>query len=199
VRQLDLLALRLSRRALSVRPRRASLDEPVTGVLLVGGASRRFGSPKALATLAGTTLAERAWQTLAWCDERLAVGKRSDALTLPFAVVDDGSPVRAPLAGLVGGLRAARHDLCVVLPVDCPCVTPGLLRRLAAAAAPAAVPQTGPLPGAYRRDLLPALSGRLAAGELALRGAVEAVTVDCDPAELVNVNTEAELRALGPS
>jgi len=162
----------------------------------VGGASRRFGSPKALATLAGRTLAERAWQTLAWCDERVAVGKTADALPLPFPLVDDDSSVRAPLAGLVAGLRAARHDLCVVLPVDCPRVTAGLLQRLVAAAAPAAVPQTGPLPGAYRRSLLPTLTRRLADGDLRLRGAVDAVTVLCDPAELVNVNTEAELRAL---
>jgi molybdenum cofactor guanylyltransferase len=203
VRQLDLRAVRLPRSALPLRSGRASvggppLAEPVTGILLAGGASRRFGSPKALATLGGTTLAERAWHALDWCDERIAVGKHADALPLPFPIVDDGSAVRAPLAGLVAGLRAASNELCVVLPVDCPSVTAGLLRRLAAAAAPAAVPQTGPLPGAYRRTLLPVLARRLADGDLRLWGAVDAVTVDCDPAELVNVNTEAELRALGP-
>ncbi len=37
-----------------------STDVALTGVLLVGGASRRFGSPKALATFCGETLAERA-------------------------------------------------------------------------------------------------------------------------------------------
>jgi molybdopterin-guanine dinucleotide biosynthesis protein A len=33
----------------------------LTGVLLVGGASTRFGSPKALARLDGRTLAAIAW------------------------------------------------------------------------------------------------------------------------------------------
>jgi molybdenum cofactor guanylyltransferase len=176
--------------------------ELLTGVLLVGGASGRFGSPKALATLEGETLAERAWRVLARFDERLAVGKRADGLPLPFAVADDGSEVRAPLAGLVAGLRLARHDLCVVLPVDCPLVTAEALERLAAACAgQAAVVQTGPLPGAYRRGALPVLERRLAVGELALAAAADelgAVTVRLEESLLTNANTEAELRALGP-
>ena len=111
-------------------------------MLLVGGASRRFGSPKALAQLGGQTLAERAWRVLGEaCDELLAVGKAGDALELPFAVLDDGQEVRAPIAGVVSGVRAARHEVCVVLPVDCPLVTPAALRALGEAVA---VPQTGP-------------------------------------------------------
>ena len=171
----------------------------VTGVLLVGGASRRFGSPKALATWRGETLAERAWRTLAWCDERIAVGKRRDALELPFPLTDDGTSVRAPLAGLVAGLRAARHDQCVVLPVDCPLVTPALLQTLVERCADAAVPQTGPLPGAYRRSALSVLERRLESGELALRDALpelETRVVALDPSLLVNVNTPAQLAAL---
>jgi molybdopterin-guanine dinucleotide biosynthesis protein A len=81
------------------------------GVLLVGGASTRFGSPKALAHFDGQTLADRAWHLLGEaCDERIAVGKRDDGLELPFDVLDDGTEVRAPIAGVVAGLRAATHD-----------------------------------------------------------------------------------------
>ena len=166
-------------------------------MLLVGGASRRFGSPKALARWGGETLAERAWRVLGEaCEQRLAVGKVADGLPLPFPLVDDGSEVRAPLAGLVAGLRAATNDVCVVLPVDCPLVTPELLLQLADACADAAVPQTGPLPGAYRKTALPALERRLADGELALYGALAELdtrVVDADPALLVNVNTPADL------
>jgi molybdopterin-guanine dinucleotide biosynthesis protein A len=165
----------------------------------VGGASTRFGSPKALATLGGETLAERSWRALEWCDERLALGKAADELALPFPVQDDGSVTRAPLAGVVAGLRLAAHDLCVVLPVDCPRVTPALLERLARACRDAAVPQTGPLPGAYRRSALPTLERRLAAAELSLRDGLaelDVETVELDPALLVDVDTPQELCAL---
>ena len=130
----------------------------LTGVLLVGGASTRFGSPKALARFAGETLAERAWRTLGdACDERLAVGKSE--LELPFDVLDDAFEVRAPIAGVVAGLRAAAHETAVFLPVDCPLVTPELLRRLGDARA---IPQTGPLPGAYAKADLGVLERRIA-------------------------------------
>ena len=174
-------------------------DHRLTGVLLVGGASQRFGSPKALARHDGRTLAEIAWEALAFCDERIAVGKTADALDLPFAVLDDGWHVRAPIAGVVAGLRAAANDLCVVLPVDTPLIRPDDLRALADACADAAVPQTGPLPGAYRKSAVDALEDALASGRLSLRDAIAdlAVTrVQIDPALLINVNTPDDLAGL---
>jgi molybdopterin-guanine dinucleotide biosynthesis protein A len=180
----------------------AGPDGRLTGILLVGGASRRFGSPKALARLGAETLAERAWRLLGEsCGHRLAVGKQADALPLPFELLDDGTDLRAPLAGLVAGLRAAPTDVCVVVPVDCPALTPEVLATLAAACRDAAVPQTGPLPGAYRGSALPVLERRLAAGLLKLRDALEeldAAVVEVDPALLRNVNVPADLRRSSP-
>lgn len=173
---------------------------PTTGILLVGGASRRFGSPKALATFRGESLAERAWRILGEaCDERIAVGKLEDALPLPFPLLDDGSEVRAPIAGLVAGLRAARHDVCVALPVDVPLVTAESLRALAGACLDAAVSPTGPLPGAYRKVAVSVLERRLERGELTLAAALDELdvaTVDLPHGELANVNTNEELEAL---
>jgi FdhD protein len=171
----------------------------VTGIVLVGGASARFGSPKALARLGDETLAERAWRILgACCEHRLAVGKTADALGLPFDVVDDGTEVRAPLAGLVAGLRAAPTDLCVVLPVDCVTITPDALGQLidAGATHAAVIPQTGPLPGCYRRSALSVLERRLRAGELRLRDAADelgAAVVDLPRTVLANVNAPTDL------
>jgi molybdopterin-guanine dinucleotide biosynthesis protein A len=172
----------------------------LTGVLLVGGASRRFGSAKALARYKETTFAERAWGVLgAACQERVAFGKARDELALPFPVHDDGNPVRAPLAGLVAALRVAKNDVCVFLPVDLPYATPELVRELGEACRDAAVPPGSPLPGAYARSALPLLERRLAAGELALRDALpelDAVMVEVEPRLLVNVNAPEELAAL---
>jgi molybdopterin-guanine dinucleotide biosynthesis protein A len=169
----------------------------LTGVLLVGGASRRYGSPKALIELDGETLHERGKRVLAAaCDEVLVVGKSGE---LPFEVLDDGTDVRAPIAGVVAGLRAASHDVAVFLPADCPRVTPELLRSLGAACRDAAVPQTGPLPGAWAKSARPLLEERLADGPLALYRTyddLDVVEVEVDPALVADVDTPGDLRDL---
>ncbi len=169
----------------------------LTGVLLVGGASARFGSPKALARIDGETFADRGRRTLAAaCEEVLVVGKRSDGL--PFVVIDDGTDVRAPIAGVVAGLRAAENDVAVFVPVDCPWITPEAVRALGDACKDAAVPPSGPLPGAWAKTALPLLEQRLARGPLALYRAydeLDVVTVELDPAVVADVDTPGDLTA----
>jgi molybdopterin-guanine dinucleotide biosynthesis protein A len=79
-----------------------------------------------------------------------------------------------------------------------PLVSAALLERLAdeVAGFDAAVPQTGPLPGAYRKSALPVLERRFATGELALYRALEELSVcvvETDERELRNVNAPADL------
>ena len=170
----------------------------LTGVLLVGGASLRYGAPKALVEIDGETLADRGRRVLGEvCDEVLVVGKQGE---LPFDVIDDGADVRAPIAGVVAGLRAAQHDVTVVLPVDCPRITSEVLLELGVACRDAAVPQTGPLPGAWAKSALPVLEARIAAGgPLALYrlyGELDVVTVQVDPALVADVDTPEDLSRL---
>lgn len=166
-------------------------------MLLVGGASSRFGSPKALAQIDGETFADRGRRVLAEaCDEVLVVGKSGE---LPFDVIDDASDVRAPIAGVVAGLRAAANDVAVFLPVDCPRVTAHLIRELGDACRDAAVSQTGPLPGAWAKSALPVLERRLADGPLALYRSydeLDVVELQLDPALLADVDTPTDLAGL---
>ena len=119
-------------------------------------------------------------------------------------MLDDGSETRAAIVGVAAALRLADAERVVVLPTDMPHVTVELLRALADAAegAEAAVPQTGPLPGAYCRSALPVLEQRIASGDLALYRAcldLEPRTIQWDEGALVNVNAPADLPSDGQS
>ena len=121
----------------------------------------------------------------------IAVGKDGASSSFPSRSSTTERTERAPVFGLIAGMRAASHETCVVLPVDCPLVTPEMLRALAEARG---VPQTGPLPGAYAKALLPELEARIARGELSLRG-VNPNTLQLDERQLLNVNTRLDLYA----
>jgi molybdopterin-guanine dinucleotide biosynthesis protein A len=162
-------------------------DRGLTGILLVGGSSRRFGSPKALARFEGETLAERAWRLLGEvCDERIDVG--GDGLT---------DPGTGPVAAIAVGLRAATTEVAIVVPVDMPLLTAPALRRLADACRDAAVAQAGPLPCAVARSALPAFE----TGERRLRTVLDGLhtaQIDLDERLLANVNTPSDLARLAP-
>lgn len=166
-------------------------DRPLTGILLVGGGSTRFGSPKALARFEEETLAERAWRLLDdACEERIAVG-RCDGLPFP-SLADEGT---GPVAAIVAGLRQATRDVAVVVPVDMPLLTVDTLRLLAGACRDAAVGPAGPLPCAVARRTLSVFE----AGERRLRTVLDGLdTARVELAEglLANVNTRSDLDRL---
>ena len=166
-------------------------DHGLSGILLVGGSSSRFGSPKALAKLDGETLGDRAWRLLGEvCDERIAVG-HGDGLPFP-ALADEGT---GPVAAIAAGLRAATNDVAVVIPVDMPLLTADALRLLAGACLDAAAAQAGPLPCALRRRSLPAFE----AGGRRLRTVLDGLDtarIELEERHLLNVNTPADLDRL---
>ena len=165
----------------------------------MGGASTRFGSPKALALFRGETFAERAYRILEEAfGEPLVVGKEADDLPLPFPVHDDGHDHRAAIIGVAAGLRLSGSELTVVVPTDMPFLTADFLHELAEAAegVDVAAPETGPLPGAYRRSALPALERHIAARTFTLHRALEGLDVAIVPGNLEllrNVNTLEDL------
>lgn len=186
-------------------------DEPgpgpdVTVVVLAGGQSRRFGSDKLAAPLAGSTVLDHLLSALPPTWPVVVVGERrvtARAVTWTHEDPPDGGP----LAGVDAGLALVGTDLVAVVAGDMPYAVPGLLALAGALAA--AGPETAaavavddedhanPLLAVYRarsvRDLLPRPAhGRPAKTLLALphlRVPVTGVTSR-------DVDTPADLEAL---
>ena len=108
-------------------------------MVLAGGRSRRYGSPKARARLAGLTLLERALAILqaAGLDTGVIANRADDLPAHPLSAAAPVRPDLTPGAGPLGGLHAAlawareRGDAGVfLLGCDLPLVPPALVARL---------------------------------------------------------------------
>jgi molybdopterin-guanine dinucleotide biosynthesis protein A len=167
--------------------------EPVTGILLAGGRSRRMGRDKNWVTLNGRPLISWVLGALQEVsDHQLIVAREPEQVmrleTLGVPVVVDKIEARGPLTGIHAGLKAIDTDLAVVVACDMPLVRPDLLRLMAGAIGPmhAAVPYVGdaeppttiraggsakdsglqPLLAAYRRSCIPTLEKLLRSGPM---------------------------------
>ncbi len=182
----------------------------VAGLILAGGAGRRYGGPKALATLPDG----RSFLTA--CAELLAAGGAAPILaTLPPGFPSPAPPgVRAlalPLpdlprfeslrVGLARLLTEGRWGAVVILPVDHPLVAPATVAALAARGVDAAIPSHRGKHGhpvcVARRVAEAIAAGRVQGPTLrdVLRAVGTAVVEVADPGVTANCNTPEALAA----
>jgi len=105
----------------------------VTGLVLVGGMSRRMGRDKATLPVAGTPLVTRVATALraAGIDQILAVGGDGDAARVAgVRWVADRYPGEGPLGGIVSGLQSVSTRYALVTAVDLPFVTKAAVVQL---------------------------------------------------------------------
>ena len=108
--------------------------EGVSGIVLAGGASRRFGSDKLEAVLEGRSLLGRAVDAVAAvCSEVIVVVAPGDERSLPdhgdvpIRRAVDPEPHGGPLVGLLAGLEAAQQPIVVVAGGDMPTLSVDVL------------------------------------------------------------------------
>ena len=148
------------------------------GVLLAGGAARRFrGMPKGLALVDGLRIADRALVALRGATDRqiiVANDARAAQWFPGMPVVADTEEGLGPLHGLRTALAAAAGEPVLVVAWDMPFVTTALLsalRRQGESGAPAVVPLGGnprraePLCAYYGAGALATSEALLARGE----------------------------------
>jgi molybdopterin-guanine dinucleotide biosynthesis protein A len=197
--------------AMQVGPAEISRDE-VTGVVLAGGRSSRFGSDKALALLPGTGVQfiQRICDTLAGVVVRVMIIGRSTAESAPgVEVVPDRLPDQGPAGGLATALEFATSRIVLAVSCDQPLLESRDLGRLIETCqyAAAAVFRSGdrafhPLPCAIRtgeaRVAVKAGAGAAGRPLRDLIKALEPVLIDPGSAadRLVDIDTPADFAAL---
>lgn len=111
----------------------------ISGIVLAGGRSSRFGSDKLVARVDGERLLDRAVAALAAVSVEVVVVTEPGATREPpraqpsvtVRVVADPESFGGPLVGLLAGLEAASEPIVVVIGGDMPSVAPAVVRLLA--------------------------------------------------------------------
>ncbi|HXI45278.1 MAG TPA: molybdenum cofactor guanylyltransferase [Candidatus Acidoferrales bacterium] len=191
----------------------------VSGIVLAGGRSSRFGGSKLDAELEGRPVVEWTIERLRRvCAEVLVIGREGPAVRegdIRFS--PDAAPFEGPLAGLARGLELATGETVLVAGGDMPLLSVALLgamieRLVASPGATDAVAlvegdATRPLPLVLRPDpARAAAAATLALGGRSLHGFLDRLrldamseaawrTLDPDADSLVDVDTEADLEA----
>jgi molybdopterin-guanine dinucleotide biosynthesis protein A len=117
-------------------PAGEALAGSVSGIVLAGGRSSRFGADKLAADIDGSTLLERAVAAVgAVASEVIVVVAPGDERSLPVANVPvrravDPEPFGGPLVGVLAGLEAAREPVAIIVGGDMPTLAPDVLRLL---------------------------------------------------------------------
>ena len=158
----------------------------ITGVVLAGGRSSRFGTNKALALYRGKFLIQHARDTLAavFPSFVLVTNTPEQFAFLNMAMTSDRFRDMGPLAGIQAGLLQAGTPWIFVLGCDMPAVTPALVTFLCSMARDeydAVIPwlQTGPEPlcSLYHRTALPIIERQLKNGKPQLQELLGKISV----------------------
>jgi len=165
-----------------------------SGILLAGGASRRFGRPKLVEPLDGAPLFHRPLRSLIGACDDVVIVLTPDAPEPPLpdgaervSFARDAVAYQGPLAGTRAGLERVRGEIALLLAGDMPGVSAALLALMAAHATRpgiGAVVLTDdrdrrPLPAALA--VAPALAlarTLLEAGERRLRALIEGLAAE---------------------
>jgi molybdopterin-guanine dinucleotide biosynthesis protein A len=188
----------------------AYLALPMTGIVLIGGQSTRFGADKMVARLGPTVLIERVVETLApLFPELILIGHRRKGLE-GYRVVEDLVPGSGPLGGIYTALSVVNTPRCFVVAGDMPNLSQALIRHMMGVEGDhdALVPTWSrgkePLHAIYQRRVMPEVESMLQRGRLRTLDLLENVDTVLVPEEVIraygdpevvfaNVNTQQDL------
>jgi molybdopterin-guanine dinucleotide biosynthesis protein A len=107
----------------------------VTAIVLAGGRSSRFGSPKLAEDLAGATILDHAVRAVAAVAAEVVLAGKAPVAPAPVdgtavRLVIDEAPFAGPLAAVAGALRTIETELAIVAGGDMPGLVPGVLKAM---------------------------------------------------------------------
>jgi molybdopterin-guanine dinucleotide biosynthesis protein A len=190
----------------------------VTGIILAGGKSLRFGRNKAIEKIGGMTLIERVVKHLITITGRIVLVTDGDCKFFSeiksTEVTTDIYPAKGPLGGIYTGLNASETAANIVVACDMPLLNAELLEYMVnfSPGFDAVIPrwpnnQIEPLHGIYSNKCVPIMKKHLENNELSISDCLKEMHVlylkqsefskfDPEFLSFFNVNNQADIDLL---
>ncbi|WP_181833036.1 molybdenum cofactor guanylyltransferase [Bacillus taeanensis] len=195
------------------------MDNRVIGVILSGGKSVRFQTPKAFAVYNSQYFYERALSVLSsYVHHPIIVSHESLRGRFPkhLSVIEDEGKVKGkgPLAGIYSAMKTVQASWYIVLPCDMPLLSEKVIEKLVElieterevdGIVPIIKGQIQPLVAAYHRRCLNEIEVLLEAETYAMKRLLDKITVKyvtekdlgCNAEQFQNINTQKEYKEIG--
>jgi molybdopterin-guanine dinucleotide biosynthesis protein A len=184
------------------------LYKDITGVILAGGKSSRFGKNKAFALYQGMPFIQRILQVMqsVFADVVLVTNTPESYQSLPVKILVDQVPYQGPLGGIVTALESSPHPKIFVVACDMPLLNKKVIRDIIErggrreAAIPVYQGQPEYLLALYSQDLRKAMVTALSNGVRSLyefcKPFSHEIYLPLTEGASFNVNTPQDLEAL---
>jgi molybdenum cofactor guanylyltransferase len=165
----------------------------MTGTVLIGGKSKRYGSDKVFSQFKGRPLIEHVVDTIQpLFNEIILIGHKRKGLE-NFRVVEDIRPGCGPLGGIYTALTAANAEFCFVCAADMPNLNAGFISHMISKAddhdivMPMWSKGREPLHAIYRRSVIPIIASLLDQNILRIFSLIEHADTLFIPEETIKI------------
>ena len=176
--------------------------------VLIGGSSKRFGSPKWAAKLNGVRLIDHTWKICKVFKKRYIIGKsRHNQIKYPF-LEDEIVKIQSPLNGIYSALSHSKEKWNFIISCDLPLMSSEMIRKIwtngnksADAIVPIIKEQSNPVCAFYNQKAHSNIKKELINKNLKVLDILQLIKTDYVPIndnqkEFANMNTRKDLKGI---
>jgi len=174
--------------------------------ILIGGSSKRFGSPKWEATFNGVRLIDQTWESCKEFENRYIIGKsKFNQIEYPF-ILDKMVKVQSPLNGIYSALKDSNKEWNFIISCDLPLMSSKIIQKMwnkgnksADAIVPIIDEQSHPVCAFYNKEIELNIKKELMVNNLKVVNLLKLIKTDYidmneNRKEFTNMNTQEDLQ-----
>ncbi len=177
---------------------------PASAFILIGGQSKRFGSPKWKTEIGEKRIIDILWAVCSLFDTTMIIGKQPEA-EITYPQIQDELDIRAPINGLFTALHHTKSDWVFLLSCDLPLITQFVIMDLwnkKRDGVNIVLPLVEGIPqytcGFYKKEILGICEREIDGGDFSLKNIVEKtdthlIDLSMHSKYFLNMNTPTDL------